>query len=187
MEMIRMEHVSKSFGSLKVLDDVSLVCDFGKVYGLVGDNGAGKTTLFRCLTGMTSYEGMIRKGDWVTVGYLPADNFFYPLVTGYEYIAFCLRAYGKKVNRKLIDCLNERMFRLPLDRYASEYSTGMQKKLGISYLKAQWKTVILSSHRLDVLHEVCDSIHYLREGKLVKGLTCGSVEEIERFILGEEE
>ena len=54
MEMIRMEHVSKSFGSLKVLDDVSLVCDFGKVYGLVGDNGAGKTTLFRCLTGMTA-------------------------------------------------------------------------------------------------------------------------------------
>ncbi len=219
MEMIRMEHVSKSFGSLKVLDDVSLVCDFGKVYGLVGDNGAGKTTLFRCLTGMTSYEGMIRKGDWVTVGYLPADNFFYPLVTGYEYIAFCLRAYGKKVGRKQIDYLNANMFHLPLDRYASEYSTGMQKKLGfmavylqdpdlyildepfngidlkgcirmkhlISYLKAQWKTVILSSHRLDVLHEVCDSIHYLREGRLLKGFACGSVEEIERFILNEEE
>ncbi len=111
------------------------------------------------------------------------------------------------------------MFRLPLDRYASEYSTGMQKKLGfmavylqdpdlyildepfngidlkgcirmkhlISYLKAQWKTVILSSHRLDVLHEVCDSIHYLREGRLLKGFACGSVEEIERFILNEEE
>ena len=218
MEMIRMENVSKSFGGLKALDGVSLVCDWGKVYGLVGDNGAGKTTLFRCLTGMTSYEGMIRKGDWVTVGYLPADNYFYPLVTGYEYIAFCLRVYGKKVSRKLIDDLNTKMFRLPLDRYASEYSTGMQKKLGlmavylqdpdlyildepfngidlkgciqmkhlIGFLKAQWKTVILSSHRLDVLHEVCDSIHYLREGKLLKGFTGKSVEEIERFILGEE-
>ena len=219
MEIIRVENMSKSFGRAKVLDDVSLVCDWGKVYGLVGDNGSGKTTLFRCLTGMTSYEGTIRKGEWVTVGYLPADNFFYPLVTGYEYIEFCLRAYGKKVNRKQIDYLNTKMFRLPLGRYASEYSTGMQKKLGfmavclqgpdlyildepfngidlkgciqmkqlIRNLKAQWKTVIVSSHRLDALHEVCDTIYYLREGKLLKRFACGSVEEIERFILHEEE
>lgn len=51
MEIIRVENMSKSFGRAKVLDDVSLVCDWGKVYGLVGDNGSGKTTLFRCLTG----------------------------------------------------------------------------------------------------------------------------------------
>lgn len=57
----------------------------------------------------------------------------------------------------------------------------------IRNLKAQWKTVIVSSHRLDALHEVCDTIYYLREGKLLKRFACGSVEEIERFILHEEE
>ena len=39
MEIIRVENMSKSFGRAKVLDDISLVCDWGKVYGLVGDNG----------------------------------------------------------------------------------------------------------------------------------------------------
>ena len=55
----------------------------------------------------------------------------------------------------------------------------------IRNLKAQWKTVIVSSHRLDALHEVCDTIYYLREGKgLLKksnGLFCTKKRKRECF------
>ena len=43
------EHLSKSFETKKVLQDISFTFESGKIYGLLGRNGAGKTTLFNCL------------------------------------------------------------------------------------------------------------------------------------------
>ena len=172
MEIIGMNNLSKSFGHLKVLNCISLTYEQGKIYGLAGENGAGKTTLFRCLTGLLPYEARL-------------------------------------------DEINEEVFHLPLDRYASAYSTGMKKKLAflalylqhpdvyildepfngvdlkgcillknlIRRIKEQQKTVIVSSHQLASLHELCDAIHYLCEGKIIKEFTSEPIEEIERFIL----
>lgn len=215
MEIIGMNNLSKSFGHLKVLDCISLTYEQGKIYGLAGENGAGKTTLFRCLTGILPYEGTIRKGKEVKVGYLPAECYFYSLITAREYIEFCLKAYGEQLSRTRLDEINEEVFHLPLDRYASAYSTGMKKELVflalylqhpdvyildepfngvdlkgcillknlIRRIKEQQKTVIVSSHQLASLHELCDAIHYLCEGKIIKEFTSEPIEEIERFIL----
>ena len=128
MEIIGMNNLSKSFGHLKVLNCISLTYEQGKIYGLAGENGAGKTTLFRCLTGLLPYEGTIRKRKEVKVGYLPAECYFYSLITAREYIEFCLKAYGEQLSRTRLDEINEEVFHLPLDRYASAYSTGMKKK-----------------------------------------------------------
>ena len=49
--MIEIEHVEKSFKDVKVLKDVSLKCEPGKIYGIVGRNGSGKTVLFKCICG----------------------------------------------------------------------------------------------------------------------------------------
>lgn len=103
MEIIGMNNLSKSFGHLKVLNCISLTYEQGKIYGLAGENGAGKTTLFRCLTGILPYEGTIRKGKEVKVGYLPAECYFYSLITGREYIEFCLKAYGEQLSRTRLD------------------------------------------------------------------------------------
>ena len=49
--VIEIEHVSKSFKGMQVLNDVNMTCSGGNIYGIVGHNGSGKTVLFKCICG----------------------------------------------------------------------------------------------------------------------------------------
>ncbi len=63
-KLLRMEHIGKSFGSVRALDDVSLELDGGEVLALMGENGAGKSTLMNILSGaLVHYEGQIYIDD----------------------------------------------------------------------------------------------------------------------------
>ena len=55
--MINIEHVSKQFGSLQVLEDISINIDQGDIFGIIGQSGAGKSTLLRCINGLEKYNG----------------------------------------------------------------------------------------------------------------------------------
>ncbi|TDO90111.1 D-methionine transport system ATP-binding protein [Halanaerobium saccharolyticum] len=54
--MIKITNLSKSFGELKVLDDINLNIKSGDIYGLIGQSGAGKSTLLRCINGLETYD-----------------------------------------------------------------------------------------------------------------------------------
>lgn len=134
--MIKMNDLSKVFGDKEVLKNVSMEFSKGNVYGIVGENGAGKTTLFRCIAGLESYSGEIISD--VTplknhLGLLLTDPFFFSMITGREYIRLLCNARGKTN----LDIDSKNIFGLPLNQYASTYSTGMKKKLAITAILLQ--------------------------------------------------
>lgn len=197
--MIEVKDLSKAYGSKKVLQNINLRFKKGKLYGIMGENGAGKTTLFRCMAGLEQYKGKVNSDLQPLknhLGFLPTDPYFFPKITGKEYIRLLCNARGITLK----DIQSRNIFNLPLNQYASTYSTGMKKKLAItaillqenSYfildepfngvdiqsnillteillkLKELNKTVLLSSHIFSTLSTTCDEIHVLSKGQFIK-------------------
>lgn len=134
--MIKIKELSKLFGNKEVLKNLSMEFSKGNVYGIVGENGAGKTTLFRCIAGLESYSGEIIsdvKPLKNHLGLLLTEPFFFTMMTGREYIRLLCNARGKTN----VDIDRKNIFDLPLDQYASTYSTGMKKKLAITAILLQ--------------------------------------------------
>ena len=128
--MISVQNLSKYFGTKQVLKAINIQFDTGKVYGIVGENGAGKTTLFRCIAGLENYDGLISSELNPLKNYLGllfTEPFFFTKITGKEYIRLLCNAREKRVS-KIED---KNIFDLPLNQYASTYSTGMKKKLAL--------------------------------------------------------
>ena len=134
--MIKIKELSKLFGNKEVLKNLSMEFSTGNVYGIVGENGAGKTTLFRCIAGLESYSGEIISDVMPLknhLGLLLTEPFFFTMMTGREYIRLLCNARGKTN----VDIDSKNIFDLPLDQYASTYSTGMKKKLAITAILLQ--------------------------------------------------
>ena len=134
--MIKINGLSKSYGKTEVLKNISMEFFKGKVYGIVGENGAGKTTLFRCIAGLEIYNGEIISEHSPLknhLGFLLTDPFFFSKITGKEYIRLLCNARGKSN----LELESKNIFDLPLNQYASTYSTGMKKKLAITAILLQ--------------------------------------------------
>ena len=137
--MLEISDLHKAYGRHEVLRGVSLTVQPGTIHGLVGANGAGKTTLINCLYGLeTGFSGTVRikAGQPVReiTGLLPYEPYFYPRLTGGEYVEFCLQARGRPVPD--LRPWNQ-LLELPLSQYATEYSAGMKKKLALLALVVQ--------------------------------------------------
>lgn len=134
--MIKIRGLSKSFGNNEVLKNINLEFSTGHVYGIVGENGAGKTTLFRCIAGLEGYDGEIIAEPAPLknhLGLLLTEPFFFSRITGREYIRLLCNAR----NKPDADIDGKNIFDLPLNRYASTYSTGMKKKLALTAILLQ--------------------------------------------------
>lgn len=134
--MIKITGLTKNYGNNKVLKEINMEFSRGKVYGIVGENGAGKTTLFRCIAGLESYSGDIISEVQPLknhLGLLLTNPFFFTKITGKEYIKLLCNAR----NKRSINIDEKNIFDLPLNQYASTYSTGMKKKLAITAILLQ--------------------------------------------------
>jgi ABC-2 type transport system ATP-binding protein len=194
-----------------ILRGVHLNVEKGQKHGILGANGAGKTTLFRLITGWLPNQGKVLwSGHAIQsseVAFLEAEPYFYPYMTGLEYLRFI------RDDREKIGHWNA-IFNLPLEQYAEEYSTGMKKKLaliatllperplmildepfnGVDFESNEKSmailqrgiikdgTLLISSHILDTLTRVCDHISVLSEGQIIRTYNSGEFAELEAGI-----
>lgn len=128
--MITLQQLTKRYHTKPVLNQLNAEFQEGKIYGVVGVNGAGKTTLFRCMAGLENYQGTITAPVQPlknVMGFLPAEPVFFDKITGEEYV----RMVAAARNETIADLSQRNVFDLPLNQYASSYSTGMKKKLAL--------------------------------------------------------
>lgn len=141
--MIELDNVSKAFGNLYAVKNVTLKVNNGELFTLLGPNGAGKTTTVKMITGLIKpTEGKViingidieefpEKAKEI-ISYIPDQPFLYPELTGREFIIFVSRLYGmnkKEINKRMNILIDEFRIGEWIDFPASLYSHGMRQKV----------------------------------------------------------
>jgi len=144
--MIEVHNVTKYYGQVRALDQVSFDVKKGEIVGLLGPNGSGKTTLMRILTGYfppTEGKILVAGLDVETsslevrrrLGYLPENVVLYPDMTVHAFLNFSARIKGdsasrrkQQVDRVLGECAIEHMAR----RHIGTLSKGYRQRVGLA-------------------------------------------------------
>ncbi len=137
---IEIDHLTKRFGDVVAVDDVSFQIEEGEIFGFLGPNGAGKSTTIRCLldlirptSGSCRVLGHDSRKDAVEIrrhlGFLPSDLAMYPNLTGRQTLEFLAHLRGG-VDWAWVDELSDRLD-ADLGRRVAEYSSGNRQKVGI--------------------------------------------------------
>lgn len=179
--MLKIEHLTKTYGDKKAVDDLSLHILPGEIYGFIGHNGAGKTTTLKAVTGILSFdEGEITvcgnsvKEDPIAckkqIAYIPDNPDIYDYMTGLKYLNFIADIFEipSSVRKERIEKYAA-MFEISgnLSQPIAAYSHGMKQKLAIiSALIHSPKLILMdepfvgldpkASHLLkEIMHEHC--------------------------------
>ena len=156
--MISVEHLTKYYGDVLAVDDISFEIEEGHIYGFLGPNGAGKSTTMNIMTGcLSATSGKVFIGTHdiyeepneakKLIGYLPEQPPLYPNETPLEYLKFVGEAKGLK-GEKLKQNINEVIGQVGLDnvknKLISSLSKGYKQRVGIAQaLLGDPKVIIL--------------------------------------------
>ena len=159
MVSLRTEHLTKSYGGRRVVDDVSIEVRRGEIVGLLGPNGAGKTTTFNMIVGLTKANGgKVYFGDReitnmpmykrvrLGIGYLPQEPSIFRNLTVKENIQVAFESMGIRKSereRMISEILKELSLEDLSNRKASTLSTGMQRRVEIARVLAISPTFLL--------------------------------------------
>jgi ABC-2 type transport system ATP-binding protein len=110
-KMIKIEHVTRKYGSFVAVDDVSIAIPSGEIVGLLGHNGAGKTTIIKMITGFLEPTagtisvngkeiGAERRAVQQEIGYLPENCPLYPEMTVIEYLDYMASLHDLPVEKR---------------------------------------------------------------------------------------
>ena len=181
--MLKINHLTKTYGEKKAVDDLNLHINPGEIYGFIGHNGAGKTTTLKSVVGILQFDQgeILIDGKSIQteplackreIAYIPDNPDLYDYMTGIKYLNFIADVFGVSAQdrqtriRKYAD-----LFELTEDlaQPIAAYSHGMKQKLAII---AAWlhqpKLIIMdepfvgldpkASHLLkEMMRDICDA------------------------------
>jgi len=228
--IIELEGLTKYYGSVKAVDNLSLSVNKGEIFGLLGPNGAGKTTTILMMLGLAEPSkgtatvcGINATKNPIAVkrkvGYMPDSVGFYDNLTALENLEYIGRLNGiaeneveirAKETMELVGLSSE------LHKKAGAYSRGMKQRLGLADVlirqpdvvildeptlgidpsgikeflslirklsRQQGLTVLLSSHHLHQVQQICDRVGIFVDGKL---LVEGNLETLSYNLFGKD-
>lgn len=181
--MLRIEHLTKTYGVKKAVDDLSLHIAPGEIYGFIGHNGAGKTTTIKSCCGILQFDAGEIYIDGISIkdnpiackrhlAYIPDNPDLYEFMTGIQFLNFIADIFGVSADDR-----KERIYRYTdmlgltddLAQPISAYSHGMKQKLAIiAALIHEPKLIIMdepfvgldpkASHLLkELMRQICDA------------------------------
>ena len=180
--MLKIEHLTKTYGDKKAVDDLSLHILPGEIYGFIGHNGAGKTTTLKSVAGILQFDAgeIMIDGNSVRnqplackkeIAYIPDNPDLYDYMTGIKFLNFIADIFGISAadrQARIHDYAERFELTADLAQPIASYSHGMKQKLAII---AAWihqpKLIIMdepfvgldpkAAHLLKgMMREVCD-------------------------------
>ena len=144
--MIEIEHLTKRYGDITAVSDLSIQIDSGQIYGFLGPNGAGKSTTMNIMTGcLSATEGHVRIGGYDIfeqpnqakrlIGYLPEQPPLYMNETPEEYLRFVGEAkglHGAERKRQMEEVMEQTGIERMRGRRISALSKGYRQRVGIA-------------------------------------------------------
>ena len=143
--MLKIEHLTKTYGEKKAVDDLCLEIASGEIYGFIGHNGAGKTTTLKSVVGILGFDEGVITIDGVSIAddpltckkeiaYIPDNPDLYDYMTGLQYLNFIADIFEipTDIRKERIEKYAT-VFEMQnnLTQAISSYSHGMKQKLAI--------------------------------------------------------
>ncbi len=196
--MLTIKNISKSFGDVKAVKNISFNVEDGEILGLLGPNGAGKSTTISMIAtllkpdeGVITYLGQnISKNDTSLkkdLGYVPQDIALYPTLSGLDNLKFWGNAYGIKkefLSQRIGEVSNIIGITTRLKDKVETYSGGMKRRINIGCaLLHKPKLLILDEPTVGIdpqsRRHILDSVKYLNELNTTVIYTSHYMEEVE--------
>jgi ABC-2 type transport system ATP-binding protein len=144
--MIEVQHLTKRYGPVTAVDDVSFRVETGEILGFLGPNGAGKTTTMRIITGyMPATEGQVTVAGYDVfaqpieakrrTGYLPETPPLYPDMTVREYLNFVARIKGvprREIRSRVDGAMTKTRVADMAGRHCAKLSKGYRQRVGLA-------------------------------------------------------
>ncbi|MFW6295475.1 MAG: ABC transporter ATP-binding protein [Halanaerobium sp.] len=140
---IEANNLTKKYGDLTAVDNISFKVRKNEIFGFLGPNGAGKTTTINMLIGLSNITSGSRRVNNQTekekiqqsIGVVPSESNLYPELTGFENLCFAASLYGmdKKTRvKRSAELLDKFDLKAAADRKFGAYSKGMMRKLTLA-------------------------------------------------------